>query len=256
MEAKRILQNIATLFLYVIILGSYGKLFFTGEVFTYLRPVYAYLSFMVAFFVFILLSYSLYLLIRRKHALLRFKCTYLVIIIPFMASLLHTPGSYSAQTIEKKIRNYRMDKHSLLAERFKAVHDKSIDIININEETFYLYLYEFYMKKGYKSYLNRSFVIRGIYFRNNKNFYKKHAFVGRFIMVCCAADALMDGFFLKFNGDLPSIEPGKWIEVKGRLIYEMTKSDKMMPVIEVSSYRSIRAERNNYILPVLPSGKR
>ncbi len=251
---NRFIYNTLTLSLYVLAMTAYIKVFMTGEVFIYLRSRYAYLSIAVFIFLFVLTVFSFYLLLVKKKVVLKFKVSYLVLFIPFIIAIVHTPQSYSINTLQKKMRKYKLSKNPLLYKRFKAVHDKNKDLIVITKDNFYLYIYEFYQKKRFRNYVHNPFVIRGIYFKNKSSFFDNHAFVGRMIMACCAADAIMDGFFLKFNNKLPTIKPGKWIEVKGKLIFENVKNHGKMPVIEVSSYEEIKAESSIYIIPALPRG--
>jgi uncharacterized repeat protein (TIGR03943 family) len=250
METKRKVHNILTLVFYFTVIAAYVKIFATGEVFIYLRARYAYLSVLVILFIVFLSIFSLSLLLVKKKVMLRFKTSYLVLFIPFMIAIFHTPTGYSIQTIQKKMRTYRLEKNPVLSEKFEASHDKKKDLIIINKDNFYHYIYEFYKKKRFRNYESNPFVIRGIYFRNSKHFFDNHAFVGRLIMSCCAADAVMDGFFLKFENKLPDIDPGKWIEVKGKLVFEKTREDGFMPVLTVTSYKKIAAEKTSYILPV------
>ncbi|MDC7222853.1 MAG: TIGR03943 family protein [Spirochaetales bacterium] len=254
MEIKSQLKKVLPPLLYALMLGAYGKLFLTGEIFLYLRPRYAYLSLLVMVFLVILIVYSSYLIIKKPQEEGDFKFSYLILCLPFLVALLHTPEMYSEQTIQRKKKLYDLQTAPLIAEEPGESVENGIEnqLITLDREHFYYYLHEIYIDENYQKYLHKPVIIRGIYFQDDEYFRENQAFVGRFIMYCCAADAVMDGLYLEFEGDHPPVETGEWLEAEGTLEYGETLTEGEMPLVRVKEWRQIDREPSNYVFPTFP----
>jgi putative membrane protein len=251
MELKTTYKNILAVVFYIAIIAGYAKLFITGEIFLYLRPVYAYLSFLVYFFFITLILFSLFQIARRNNKDFGLKLSYILLLIPFIAAFTHTPQSFSSETIKRKLKKYNLANDSTISTKPTRLIDKTKETLIIDKMNFYFYLNEFYENQNHAYYIESNFTISGIYFHEAEWFNKDQAFIGRLVMVCCAADAVMDGFYLQFENGLPELEPGKWIEVNGILEYKDTMKDGTMPVFSVRNYREIAEEESKYIIPDL-----
>ncbi len=72
--------------------------------------------------------------------------------------------------------------------------------------------------------------------------------VGRFMMLCCAADMQAVGLLCKAKNK-PKQEDGEWVKIKGILKEKIFNEEESEPYIEVLSIEKAQRPENSYIYP-------
>ncbi len=102
--------------------------------------------------------------------------------------------------------------------------------IRVNSDNFYKFLNELYYGKNKDQYVGRTFEIIGMVFRDPNNFYSNQAYVGRYLMMCCASDAMVAGFYIQ--GDkISGFKNESWIKVRGKIEKRATPQGQVAVLI-------------------------
>ncbi len=97
-------------------------------------------------------------------------------------------------------------------------------------------------------YLNQPMLIRGMYLDDKETCLQNQAIVGRFMITCCVADAVIEGFILQFRATKPQIQTGRWVEVYGKFYAGRTKK-KPLPIFFVDEMRYSQPDSYPYFYP-------
>lgn len=131
---------------------------------------------------------------------------------------------------------------------FASAADKAPTPVQVGSDNFYRFLNEVYYGKNKDSYIGKTFEITGMVFHDTNNFYANQAYVGRYLMMCCSADAMVAGFYIQ--GDkLASFKNESWIKVRGKIEKKATPQGQVAVILYDSIAKT--GEETPYIVPSL-----
>jgi len=96
-------------------------------------------------------------------------------------------------------------------------------------------------------YVGKEITMLGFVLKGQKYLSNQFGLV-RYIITCCSADALPDGFICEYK-NASSFIKGDWLNIRGTI--ELGKYEgKTIPVIKVTSVSTAEEPQNPYIYPV------
>ncbi|MBL8993553.1 MAG: hypothetical protein JNM63_09450 [Spirochaetia bacterium] len=120
--------------------------------------------------------------------------------------------------------------------------------VQVGSDNFYRFLNEVYYGKNKDSYIGKTFEVTGMVFHDTNNFYANQAYVGRYLMMCCNADAMVAGFYIQ--GDkLGSFKKETWVKVRGKIEKKATPQGQVAVILFDSIAKT--GEEAPYIVPSL-----
>lgn len=126
--------------------------------------------------------------------------------------------------------------------------DKATASFLVGSDNFYRFLNEVYYGKNKDSYIGKTFEITGMKFYDTNNFFANQAYVGRYLMMCCSADAMVAGFYIQ--GDkLASFKNETWIKVRGKIEKKATPQGQVAVILFDTIAKT--GEETPYIVPSL-----
>lgn len=244
------LQDILKQLLYTFWILFYVKLLVFNDIQYYINPVLNIFSWIM--FVFILSFWFLSVFNLLKGKKLQFKKIYLIYFIPFFMLLGLESSVLGNRSLERKssLVNSKSVSNANKGDRNdsekKTEQSAEAGLINIvSPQKFAEYLDKIYSPS--KKYYNKEFVIKGLFFKDKEACLDNQAVIGRYVLTCCAADAVFTGYVVEFK-QKPALKKGEWFEVNAVLKKKQTKIGKI-PVFEVNTFKKVKEDATPYIYP-------
>jgi len=118
-------------------------------------------------------------------------------------------------------------------------------LIKIDENNFMRIFNEF--SANIDKYKGREVEMCGFVFRQ-KDFQTNNFVIGRYCMICCAADLQIVGFMCDNKKDSSQLKDNTWLKIKGKLD-EVTYNGEEMPVIKIEHVEKTQKPENEYVYP-------
>ncbi len=263
-----IIGNLFIILFYIAWIIFYVKLLIFEEISYYINPILNVFSWIMFLFMILVLIVSVKDLIKGHK--LKISIKHFIFIIPILLLLIPKPqtlsGEFLGKNISEKTISNKTDKKNnndlrvLEPPEENWVENATEDVLKnglvsnnpntkklIQSEDFSFYLDELFINT--ESYVGEEFEITGLYYKDDK-FFENHAFISRFLIVCCLAHAVTVGFVINIEdikSSVQTIENNDWIYIKGKLsVGEISKGEA--PIINVSEIKKIK-EGDPYVFP-------
>lgn len=251
-------KNILVLGFYGVWIAVYVKLLIFGEIQYYVSPIMNFLSWLQLLFWALLFSVSFGFAVTGSSLKLNLKS--IILIIPVVFIFLTTSQVLSEGRMDRNFERLvgtdqlpqaSVDTGYMFPEQwvtnqagtntFEDYH--RFDLVLTNEDSIYYYLNDFYDRPEF--YTGQTVLMKGILYKDD-SFQSDQAFIGWYVIVCCIADAVVGGIFIR-GDEISEFEKGSWILAEGEIGYE-TVSGEVSPVIYLSGLHST-VESNPYLYP-------
>jgi uncharacterized membrane protein YcgQ (UPF0703/DUF1980 family) len=126
----------------------------------------------------------------------------------------------------------------------------SSEVIKINGDNFYQMLNMIYYGSEKEKMLGKRLKLSGMFFKDADSFYSNQAYVGRYVIFCCASDTSIAGFFIE--GQFPKYKKEQWVSASGTVQMRTTPQGKL-PVVVLDKIDNA-SEEDPYIYPMMDGG--
>ncbi len=117
--------------------------------------------------------------------------------------------------------------------------------IKVNGDNFYQVLNQVYYGSEKDKMLGKRLNLSGMFFKDADSFYSNQAYLGRYVMFCCASDTSIAGFFIE--GKLKAFKKEQWVSATGTIQLKATPQGKL-PVVVLDQLEKA-AEEDPFIYP-------
>lgn len=223
----------------------YLKIIFTDEIMLYVHPRIIPFAIFGLISMFIIALFLLTDSFNNKKKKFKFK-NYIVFLTPLiLVFFMETINANSAiQNNTTNINENSNNETSTQETTNKKALDIENNIIQINQRNFVFSLNE--IIENPDKYDGKEIEITGFVYKD-KNLKDNEFVIGRFMMVCCAADMQIVGIKCDSN-NLEPYENDTWIKVKGKLKKE-TYEGKIDPIIVAEHIEKDLNPNTSYVYP-------
>lgn len=208
----------------------------------------------------LLLVFNQIINLIKRYSNEKFKCGYIIFLIPLLCALLAPTQNISASISKNKNIGLSSQANTDQSPNQKArqiisqlnpygtLTSKDIikgDKINVDDVSMSFAMQDMYVHP--KRYENKSITLKGFIYRD-KNFNVNEFAVARLWMTCCTADTSIIGLTVKYN-DAGSYKSNTWVTVNGtvRLMYPTNKSKNLIPYVQVAHISMTNIPKNQYV---------
>lgn len=260
--------NLDIIFKLIILIGFsafFIDMIIEGEVIKYVHPrlipviIFGIISMLIILFFMFNLLYT-----PRKN---KFKLeNYIIFLVPlFMIflskttykstdtnlSLSNTSNNYSNNSSDYSDSNSTDDYTTITFytgddNTLKNKLDISNDVININSKNLFVSLNE--ITSNIEMYENKEINIDGFVYKDNRlNLPSNQFVIGRYMMVCCAADMQITGLQCQYS-DISSYDNNTYVKITGKLTKTISNNEEV-PLIIVESIINDDSPDKSYVYP-------
>jgi len=135
---------------------------------------------------------------------------------------------------------------SLSKDSYQSMVDeiRKSSLIKVTEENYTLITSEINMYPD--KYVGKEIAMLGFVFRN-QDFPPNQFGLVRYVVSCCSADAIIDGFLCEYN-NASDLSKGSWLNIRGT-IQKGEYENSIIPMIKVTSFSKGQEPESPYIYP-------
>ena len=196
-------------------------------------------------------------LIYSKKDNHKFKVTDLVLLLPIIALILANDGRLTTSLVKNRMSTFtneekRQSKREEVKEEIeepKEEYDLSNIDFDVVDEVYSELTNNLTFLVNPDKYAGKTIKIRGFVNKKEQYLPKGYYAIGKYVVSCCAADALFSGFIVKEDKNI-KVKDNKWYEIIGVLEKSKDKADYDILTVRVIKIKEIDSKgESQYVYP-------